>query len=336
LESLIRDELTTERARVVYVISGTTIQLTGLLKNTDDYYNGAYIMFCSSGDGDIAVGGEIAKINDYSGGSGVVVLDRSVSEVQAQPYPGSYAIIYNIKASDYIDTTTFDRVQFGSTFKFARSIYQREQANSLIDSILYDSCSFIGRTAGKLRYISISAGSLPSVGTLSTPLYINGVPQVNVSYTSLDEIYTEFEFKYAYDYAKGEYTKTIFVSRDRAEGYSTSVYSTLQTSCIDAIKNYKIQKRWEYNSDWIYDDNTAQTFFAKMVLLHTTERMKISYTGSAKDHIKYEQGDLVLFNVPSKIPASHNNAKKFIINGFKPYADGGPQQVLIQAIEALV
>jgi hypothetical protein len=159
--------------------------------------------------------------------------------------------------------------------------------------------------------------------------------QVNVSYTSFDEVYTEFEFKYAYDYAKREYTKTISVSRDTASGYDADDYPYLQTYCINAIKNYKIQKRWEYNSDWIYDDATAQEFFAKMVELHTSERMKISYIGSAKDTIHFEQGDMVLFNVPSKIPSSHNNTKKFIINGYKPFAVGGDQKVLIQAIEAL-
>ena len=120
---------------------------------------------------------------------------------------------------------------------------------------------------------------------------------MEVRLSSLLNVYTDFALNYSYNYATGEYADRIV--HNKKGGDLTSTYTTL---CSDAEDNYLFNRKLEYNTNWIYDDTTAQYLLQKLISWHTKQRLIVEYWGDVKNHIKYELGDKVKINYSDMLP----------------------------------
>jgi len=125
-------------------------------------------------------------------------------------------------------------------------------------------------------------------------------------------IYPSFVLNYAYDYTKKIYKSKITVDKNSS---SSTYLDGYKQTCADAEAKYKISRKYEYNSDWIQDETTAELFLERLILWFSYQRLLVNWTGDIKNHIQYEIGDRVLVNYPLMIPTSKNNSQQFQIIG---------------------
>ena len=197
-----------------------------------------------------------------------------------------------------------------SGWKFRRALTNKINSQDLLRALCYESNTMLFKSYNKYRLIGLENGY--TVGTLDTPQVINGQIQIFSKLTSLQNIYTDFTLNYGYDEAKKAYLKRHFVNRNATSDSSLDDY---KTNCASAETDYKIKNKWEYNSDWINDDNTAIYFLSAMVQKLTYQRMIVQYYGDIYNHFKYEIGDRVLINSSKMLPVGKNNTTIFLITG---------------------
>lgn len=108
IESLIADEILVERDLKIDSISGSDIVIDGSVNNTpvnsdvNDYYNGALIVNVDKS--------ERYNVSDYVGGSNTFTMASTPTGWAA----GDNVYIKNIRASEFIDTDSFDVVSTGT------------------------------------------------------------------------------------------------------------------------------------------------------------------------------------------------------------------------------
>jgi hypothetical protein len=195
-------------------------------------------------------------------------------------------------------------------WKFRRSLNSKQSSKEIINQLCYESNTILVRSHKKYRLVSLEGGN--TVGTLTNPDAENGIPQVFPQLTPLSSIYTDFTLNYGYDYAKKKYTKSLSVNKNAS---SDASLDALKTNCASAETDYKIKRKWEYNSDWIDDDSTAVYFLSLMVQKLTYQRLLIEWRGNLQYHFQYEKGDRVLLNYSTMLPVGKNNSTVFLITG---------------------
>ena len=195
-------------------------------------------------------------------------------------------------------------------WKFARSLNTQQTSQQVLNQLCYESHCMLFKSYNDYRLVALEDGN--TVGTLTQPYIENGLPQISTKLTSLLNIYTDFTLNYAYNYAKKIYTKKATVNKNAT---SNAYLDSLKTYCSDAETNYKVSRKFEYNSDWIQDDSTALYLLERLVLWNTYQRMIISWTGDIENHIHYEIGDRVLINYDYMMPTGKNNSQVYIIIG---------------------
>jgi hypothetical protein len=203
---------------------------------------------------------------------------------------------------DYeIQSTRYDWV-------FGRSLSTQQSIQEIFQQLMFESHAIRFKSYNKTRIVSLEDGNV--VGTFSKPIRENGKTLINYEFTPLENIYTDFVLNYDYDYTRKKYMKQAKVNK----GFSSDVYlDPLKTYCLNAEKDYKVNRTYTYSSDWIHDDTTAYYLLEKLVLWMTYQRMIVYYTGDIQQHIAYEVGDRVLINCDYMIPTSKNNAQSFLI-----------------------
>jgi len=371
IESLLRDEIHTERDLLIDVVSGASITINGSVNNTPlrssiaDYYNGAYLVNVTKN--------ERYSITDYS--NYVLTLDSTPSGWAA----GNKCYIKNINCT--IDTNSFDVIQAGivetgsasstsygklvssgqnflstvlpgmlventtdstityvvsvdsntqltleddlfesgdnyeirgkrSGWKFARSLTSQQSSTQVLNQLLFESHCLLFKSYNQWRLIDLGDGKVS--GTLTTPLRSEGKALVTTQLTPLLNIYSSFVLNYGYDYTKKIYSKKITVDKNSSSNLYLDSY---KATCLNAETKYKISRKYEYNSDWIQDDTTAELFLERLILWFSYQRLIVNWTGDIKNHIQYEIGDRVLINYPLMIPTSKNNSQQFQIIG---------------------
>ena len=284
--------------------SGNTIVVCSQLKYaTDGYYVGAILNNLSTGNS--------SYIIQYDGSTHSLYLDGSDGNTNDDFY------LSNIKGDERIDIDSFDAVGNSTNgtrngWKFRFSLNQKKSSHDIIDQMLFESHCMGFDTYGGFKIIALDP-TTDSVDTWTMPLNRVGVrSQIKGVLTSPANLYTDFRLHYGYDYGSGQYKKQLFVN---SKGYTTTVdLSAEQTLCQGVITNHHIPKRlWEYNADFIYDDDTALAFLQKQVAWKTKQQLNLEWTGDFSTYAKYERGDQVKVEFPRMVPNGMNNNALFII-----------------------
>lgn len=306
-ESIIRDELRTEIDLVITTrTSAIVFTCNNLLSSIDNYYTGAIYYNVTTGARRI--------ITNYVGSTKTIEIELSDNPMAAT----DNFYITNIGGNS-IDNTSFDVA--GNTtngtrkdWKFARSIFAKQPSDGLLDRLLFEShcTSFNSGEGRKIVALDSATGDV-----LTQPLYSKQRKGyiIDVGLTSVSSVFTDFTLYYFYNYGSGDYLRSVKVNKDSfSDGLSSG--ATLQAKCRNAEINYRVKKKWEYSSNWIYNDATAGLFLNKMVPWLTFQRLLVNWGISIADGIKYEFGDQVFLAYDYMIPDTMNNYP-FIIYGKK-------------------
>lgn len=313
IESIYRDEIFVERDLIVdsaTLVAGTTytvkidgsINKTPLRNTMDNFYNNAIFYDNTNGNKGYVSGyvGATKTLTVVLTSGGITTNDKIA--------------LTNINGDNRIDYASFDKL--GNTtdgsrmnWKFRLSINKSIKVNDLINKLCFESHIIKLESYGKIRLIALDSG--PSVATWGSPLKQNGVELAGAKLSNLDNLFTDFRIKYAYDYGKREYTKEYSVNKN---GFTvSSSLTTEQTLCLNAETDYKLKKDFTYNCDYIYDDATARSLIQKLVLWFTKRRLMPVWYGSIKNYIQYEKGDIIKINYAAMIPNGLNNIMAFMI-----------------------
>lgn len=193
-------------------------------------------------------------------------------------------------------------------WKFARSLNSQQYSNDILAQLCFEANLIRFKSYDKIKIKALEDGE--TCGTFSIPIKERGRTLVSYGFTPLSNIYTSFVLNYDYDYTKKIYKKQVLVDKNSV----TNAYlNDMKTYCSDAETNYKVNRKYEYNSDWIHDDTTAYYFMERLVKMFTYQRMVVSWTGNIGTYIKYEIGNRVLINLTYMMPTVKNNAQVFLI-----------------------
>jgi len=325
-ESIIRDECLVERNITVDDANPdpSAIDVSGLKSSVDDYYNNAIYYNHTTG--------HKTYISDYTGATKTLALASEDTNVGT----GDIISLTNIKGDDRIVTSTIDAI--GKTpdgtrgaWVMGRSINSLDTAQSLIEQLCFESHTIVVDTYDGYKMIALDEAE-SSVDTWTVPLTRNSERElVSVRLSPLQDIYTDFRLRYAFDYGSGEYKGEIFVNKDAVSSNALIVNETEKNKCAAAETDYKVKKYFEYSCDWIYQQATAERLLRKLVNWLTKQYAIVTWTGEFSTYIKYEIGDQVLINFPNMIPDAINNSSKFMI--FSKEIDPVTPSVTFQLIE---
>lgn len=315
IESLLRDEVYVERdLRITSSGSTTTFICDSLRSSGDDYYNYAEFYNATT----------LVKryITDFTGST----KTATISSADASMAANDNIYLTNVQADYRIDESTFDAV--GNTtngtrksWKFGRCINVKSPVRDIIHELLWESHSVMFEAADestcvpqlKIKALDKITGS-PEFGTLASPGFhlLNGrVEAVKWYLTPIEGIYTSFKLFYHFDYGLNDYQKSITVNKG---GYSNpSGGSTLtdehQNLCKFAEDSFLVSKPFEYSSNWIYDDATAEYFLDKKIRWHTEPHLIVSYkvplSNGVTDYIEFEPGDQGFISYTKGLPAGY-------------------------------
>ena len=266
------------------------------------------------------------KLNDSGGGfSGVVQVgmiafndtDSTETKITAVDSDTVLSVVDDIFANseDYrIYGTRKD-------WKFARSISDETTVQNLIDELSFESHSMVVESAdedaghGKIKIYALDAAI--SGDTWTKPAFIKGVESVKTSLTPLANIFTSFKLFYYWDYGKQDYEKQIKVDKNGFSSPASTLVIADQLLCKKAEETYRVTKPFNYSSNWIYDDTTAELFLQKKIEWFTKQRLIVDWTTGLSDgsidYIKYERGDQIKLNYSRAIPTGLNNSSFFMI-----------------------
>jgi hypothetical protein len=277
-----------------------------LLNSTDDFYNGAYLVNLKQG--------WIKEITDYDGTNKRVYVS---SLTAAEMVTSLQFFIFNIQPN--INTSSFDTVGNATNgtrnrWVFDRSLIDIENSSEILRSLAFESFTLLTKDYKDYKLTTLNDNA--SVGTLTTPMFRQNprIPDIEVSYSSLQNVYNSFEVNFDYDYAKKIFKKRHFVNSVGSSD-STNLGTSYQTACRNAEINHKVNNKFVYDALWIKDNTTAYKFVQSLVDYFTIRKLKIKWVGNIKDHLKYQRGDIVLVNYPSMIPTGKNNSTKFMVIG---------------------
>ena len=321
IESVIRDTILIEKDLEPSSVSlgSNYMDFNGstnfLLNSNNDYYNGAYLINVTRN--------WALKVTDYLGGSKRLYFSSLTTGAS-----GDKCYIVNVQGDNLINYQSFDSSGSSrSSWKFDFSVIDEVEAYQLLDQMAFESQTMLFKNYNQYKLIPIGTGS--TVGTLSSPLVEqNGNILIDVGLSSIEEIFTDFIINYAYSPQENKYSKQIFCNKNDSSS-ATYFTSTYRNYCKDAEANYRVSRKLELNLDFIYDETTAYLFGQRLIKEKTFQRLIVGYVGDVKGHIKYEKGDKVLINYPSKIPASKNNSAQFLITKVNyPYKIGNSEVTL--------
>lgn len=306
LESILRDEIFTERDLELTRVSNNTFYVNDLRFALDDYYDGAIIYNTTRGEkdtvSDFVMSGSDKRIN--------------TTNSHASWDTGDKVYLTNIQGDNKIDVDSFDLV--GNTadglrdgWIFGKSVYQETLAEGILNEILFESRCILFTSFDKYKLVAID-DTPTEVATWTTPLMQNGKLLASASLSTIRQLYNDFRVNYYFDYGIGVCKKTLFVNKAGASSELTNG-ATYQATCKTLFDNYKIINRFEYNCNWIYDDDTAELFFDKIFEWYSKQRLIVNWATPVSDYLQYEVGDIIKLNNSEIIPTGVNNVSKFMI-----------------------
>lgn len=303
IESLIREEILTLRDLRVTGHSTSApnalIVIDELTVTIDDYYNGSYIVSPKVG--------ECWKVTDYVGSTKTLYVNSD-----AHIYKNDIVYLMNINAS--INTSSFDLSDNSTTglrkdWILANSIINSNDSNTILETICYESMIYLLRNNQGYKIIVPSPQDIS--GTFQYPVSFGEKGNnISVSYTPLDEIYTDFTLHYNYCPARGTTLRKLTVNKRFS---SHTDLDTYKTDCLNAENNYRLRRKWEYTAEWIKDEDTAVLFLEQVIKRLTKQFLIAYYIGTLEHTLKYEIGDQILLYLPSMLPDTISYSKVFMI-----------------------
>jgi hypothetical protein len=220
--------------------------------------------------------------------------------------------ILNIKDS-IIDKTSFDiSASNRNTWKFARQLDSKNSAENILNQICFESWNILNFSEGKYKLIPFNNVVETNTGTWVTPATSNGTEMVRVGQTSLNAVYTDFNFDYAFHYAKGSYSK------------NKTVKMSESVLCQSANYKYKLRKTYALSLDWIQDSATMDLFSEYAIRWHTKRRSVVEWSGDFKTYCSFDIGDKLKIN-HSMIPNTLRNSAIYMITDKRiNFKDGDP------------
>lgn len=326
IESLLRDECFSFRDKKITEITDSThIIMSSLHSSVDDYYNNAVYYNIETQHKTFVI--------DFIGATKTLVLN----DADIDSAVGNNVILQNIQGNEKIDDVSFDRVGNSTDGErkdwiFARDLIGESGAEDSIQEILSDCHCALFRNP-KYRLVSYDPITIPD-GTFSNPLKEKGNPLISLKTTNTDSLYSSFRMKYGYDYASGEFLYDLFCDEENYSlpdaTWGLSAYAPL---CKEVREKYKVNRRWETESYWIYDHPTALALFKRKIKYFTKPRANIFYVGSPYDHAQYQEGDKVLIDFPDYLPEGANNVTQFMINGIMYQLKKGAPEISFKLTE---
>lgn len=322
-ESILRDWVFRENDLTITTVSSTTqFVITNLLNASDDYYNNAEIFNVTRNESDL--------ISDYTGSTKTITTTNTHAS-----WSGSDKLYVSNIQGTRINTTSFDVI--GNTTNGTRDdwyfdfpIYQSQNASALLSAIAFESHCAIVESAGQFRMIALDSDS---IATWTNPMNINGVPGLSAGYLDTGSLYTDFTFNYGYSVPQERFTQKLFCSPAGLSSGITSGYSTL---CQTTRANYKVERKFNYDSYLIQDETTAILLFQRLMTYLTTLKHYITFYASPKTHIQYEVGDIVKINNSALMPSGLNNSAKYmIVNKTFQYKQLGDSTIIFTLMQTL-
>ena len=233
-------------------------------------------------------------------------IDSSVISASAGIADALTPYVYINDINSNIDTDSFDYLGnktdgLMKDWLVRKSITSEGDTNSILSKLAFETFTLLVERNSGLSLVSIIEYSY--IDTFSKPLIQNGNSLITLSLTPLSSVYTNIILNYNFDAGSGNFIKTI----------QKTIYNS--SALYLAGKTFGIKNTYTYDSEWHYDDTTANKFMSQLVGWFSVNHTIITYIGELKTHIKYEIGDKVKINYPSKIPTSMNNSTIFIIIG---------------------
>lgn len=302
IESLFRDEVFVERDLKVTSTSATNkLICSELTSSATDHYKYAEIINVTTD--------HKTYITGYDGST----KELTLSSADASMAAGDNFFLTNVQGDYKIDYASFDAVDSKRNgWAFARSINAKQDINTLIDEILYNSHCILFESADEdLGYSKLKIKAIDKItgssefGTWTKPAISRGVPKCSWELTN--DIYTSFKLYYAYDYGKGDYQKSMFVDKNNyVPEYLSHEHQNL---CRFAENTYKVSNPFVYSSNYIYDELTAQYFLDKKIRWHTEQRLKVNWSSplysTAQGSITHEIGDQGFLSYTEGLPAGY-------------------------------
>lgn len=221
LESILRDELFTERDLEITGGGLNIFTCTDLKSGVDDYYNNSIYY---NVDNDF-----LSYIIDYSGSGHSAILAANDGAV----LNGDRFCLTNVQGDNKIDYATFDLL--GNTtdglrkdWKFARSMQSKTVASDIIEKLLYEMRCII--TPSNNIYKIIALDESTALDTWTKPLMHRGSLLASAELTTKSQLYNDYRIRYNYHHGERAYTKSLFVNKS---GYSSELTSgaTYQATC---------------------------------------------------------------------------------------------------------
>lgn len=339
IESILRDEVFVERD-LTTTTKGTAsssggfyyyvITCSGLKSTVNDYYNNAEVFNVTTN--------KRYLVDDYLGATKEITLKTAIEDTALAA--GDNIFVTNIQGDNRIDIVSFDLIGHATNgsrknWKFGRSIYQTQSANNLVGQLCYESFCMLFSSYNVYKLVALDSAS--SADTWTKCLKTEGREYFDIKLTPLQNTFTSFRLKYAFDYAKNKYMKEFYVDKNGYTSGGTVISATEKTLCENAETNYKIKNNFEYSSDWIYDLTTAEYLLQKLVLWFTKQRMMVTWTtplsDGTVDYIKYELGDQVVLTNTRILPTGISGVKCFMITGKQIIIKRGDPYIIWNLIE---
>lgn len=329
IESILRDEVFTERDLIVNTKTDTTHAVVNNLKNDiDDYYIGAEWFNVTTNFR--------SYVTDYVASTNTIVIN----DADASMADNDNIYLTNVNGNNRINSASFDLVGdnpdgLRNEWLFAKSINQPAIVSEIINRICFESHCMLFQSYNQYKLVALDSAT--SADTWTKCLMMSGRESFNIGLTQLQNIFTSFKLKYSYDYGSGEYEKEFYVDKNGYTSGGTIISATEKTLCENAETNYKIKNNFEYSSDWIYDLTTAEYLLQKLVLWFTKQRMMVTWTtplsDGTVDYIKYELGDQVVLTNTRILPTGISGVKCFMITGKQIIIKRGDPYIIWNLIE---
>lgn len=315
IESILRDWVFRENdLQINTVTDSSNFILDGLKSTTDDYYNNAYIFNVTTNEYD--------QIDAYAGTTKTVTTFN--------PHVGWSAndnlFITNIQGSARIDSASFDAI--GNTtnglrddwfFDFALS--EKISAVDLLRNLAFESHCALIESAGRFRLVALDTTTVTA--TWTNPLKLNGLEYFSSGFTPVQSLYTDYSLTYGYDVAQKRNNKSLFCNKSGQSSVITPGYSTL---CLNTETNFRYSQKFNYDCQFIQDENTAEVLFKSLITHFTKQRHIVTWGADPKNCIQYELGDVIKINYASLMPDSLNNSARYMIidKTIRPEQNGNP------------
>jgi len=245
--------------------------------------------------------------------------------------PLNYKVhIWNIQGSNKIDTLNFDKIsKLRSDWKVRKQILDQEAHEKILGQLLFECQLVLIFTNEKYKLVSYS--ECPAVdGVWELPLNDLSTSRAMFSlrYTDVTSLFSEFDIAFNYHYGKKDYLSKVEISGDKC----TSGLENYKQRCKDVVTNYKYNRKYQYQYEWISDKTTALKSIENIIKWHTKRRSIIEWWGDFKNYGNYEKGDFIQINNTYLLPDSLENAI-FMITGKTMFTNYGDPKIKFELIE---